>query len=73
MKDLKCDMAFGCSEEVTHIGSKGYAYCAAHAVLRRSAGVESTRRMRSWELQLLRDGQQLPSYAPGLKPTEVTR
>jgi hypothetical protein len=49
---------------VTHIGSKGYVYCAKHAVGRRQSGHERTRAMPAWELKLIPAGQPLPSYKP---------
>lgn len=52
---------------VTHIGSKGYVYCAACAVRRRQSGYEQTRKMRAWELELINNGKQLPSYRPTTK------
>jgi hypothetical protein len=63
-----CDMTHDCIEKVTHIGSKGYVYCKAHAVSRRNSGYESTREMRAWELSLLESGKSLPSYKIGRKP-----
>lgn len=63
-----CDMKKDCSNPVTHIGEKGYAYCTAHAVTRRQSGYERTRKMRAWELKLLREGKPLPSYKPIPKP-----
>ena len=70
-EQLHCDMAGDCENPVTHIGSKGYIYCAEHALARRMSGYESTRKMRSWEVHLLEVGRQLPSYAPGPKPKET--
>lgn len=61
-----CDMTKDCPNRVTHIGEKGYVYCAACAPLRR--GQERTRRMRPWELRLLAAGHPLPSYTPIPKP-----
>ena len=55
-----------CVEPVTHIGGKGYTYCAGHAAARR--GVEPTRRMRAWELRWIAEGRSLPSYKPGPEP-----
>lgn len=67
-----CDMAKDCTGPVTHIGSKGYAYCATHAAIRRESGQERTRRMRAWELDLIRQGKPLPAYTPGPKtPTRA--
>ena len=59
-----CDMRKDCAEAVTHNGSKGYIYCAKHAVQRRESGYERTRAMRRWELKLISAGQPLPSYQP---------
>lgn len=64
--ELKCDMGV-CSGEVTHIGAKGYIYCADHAVIRRPR--ENTRKLRKWELDLLHEGKLVPSYEPRPKPT----
>lgn len=69
-KDLICDMAFECREPVTHIGSKGYTYCQGHAVQRRQATAEQTRKLRPWELQWLAEDRTLPSYRPRPKPKE---
>jgi hypothetical protein len=59
-----CGMTKDCAEAVTHIGSKGYVYCAPHAIDRRLSRHEYTRRMRGWELKLVAAGQPLPSYKP---------
>lgn len=61
-----CDMRAECVAPVTHIGSKGYTYCAAHAPARR--GWESARKMLPWELRWLSEGRQLPDYRPGPEP-----
>jgi hypothetical protein len=63
---MKCDMNSDCDNRVTHIGEKGYVYCAEHAAHRR--GVERCRKMRKWELVLIESGKPLPSYRPGRKP-----
>lgn len=55
-------MLENCPNPVTHIGSKGYVYCASCAVDRRASGYERTRRMRSSELKLVRAGQPLAKY-----------
>ena len=60
MKILQCEMRYTCEEAVTHIGSKGYIYCKAHA--RKRGGYESTRAMRVWEVRLLESGERLPIY-----------
>jgi hypothetical protein len=64
-RTLVCEMG-DCSAEVTHIGSKGYVYCAAHGAERtRSMWTsETARKMRPWEVALLRAGQPLMSYTP---------
>lgn len=53
-----------CTAAVTHIGEKGYVYCAEHAVLRRRSGAERTRKMLPWELKLVEQGTPLPNYRP---------
>jgi hypothetical protein len=58
----QCDMQADCPMRVTHIGEKGYIYCAGHAPQRR--GIERVRRMRAFELALIRAGFALPSYKP---------
>lgn len=62
MDKLKCDGWCENTGTVTHIGEKGYAYCSECATRRRASGYERCRKMRAWELQLLREGKQLPSY-----------
>jgi len=69
MSEITCDMRKDCQEPVTHIGEKGYVYCAKHAVDRRY--VERTRKMRVWELQWLAKGKALPSYRRLPEPKEV--
>lgn len=53
---------------MTHIGEKGYVYCASCAVTRRDSGYERCRKMRAWELALIREGKPLPSYTPQRRP-----
>jgi len=65
----KCNMREDCAAPVTHIGSKGYVYCAAHAAARR--GVEGARKLRGWEIHYLRQGRALPSYTPGPEPKDA--
>lgn len=62
----QCDMRAGCGGRVTHIGEKGYVYCAACVPSRQ--GVERCRKMRQFERRLLATGNALPSYAPLSKP-----
>jgi hypothetical protein len=64
-----CDMVKGCTNPVTHIGEKGYVYCAEHVGDRK--GVERCRKMRMWELDRVNAGKQLPSYTPRPKPKEM--
>lgn len=59
---MQCDMSHDCHRPVTHIGEKGYVYCAEHAVDRRRCGWERTRQMRTWEVKLIQQGKPLPSY-----------
>jgi len=61
-----CDMRRDCTNPVTHIGEKGYIYCAEHALCRK--GFERVRRMYVWELKLIEAGKPLPSYKPIRKP-----
>jgi hypothetical protein len=62
MPKPECDMVENCPNPITHIGEKGFIYCAEHAPCRN--GFERTRRMRPWEIKLLDAGKQLPSYRP---------
>ena len=55
-----CDMKEDCAEPVTHIGEKGYIYCATHAPDRR--GWERVRKMRPHELNRIKRGQPLKKY-----------
>ena len=57
-----CDWRDDCENPVTHIGSKGYAYCAEHAPNRH--GWENVRKMRPWEIRILEAGRPLRSYRP---------
>ena len=67
-KRLQCEMEHGCQSPVTHVGEKGFIYCESHGADRRKSGIERCRRLRAWELKLLRDGKALPSYKPIRKP-----
>lgn len=67
----QCEMRRECTESVTHIGSKGYIYCATHGTERRAYGTERTRKMRPWELRWITEGRALPSYRPGPEPKEA--
>lgn len=57
-----CDWREDCENPVTHIGAKGYVYCAEHAPNRQ--GWESVRKMRAWEVRVIESGQPLRSYRP---------
>jgi len=59
---LHCEMDRDCASDVTHIGSKGYLYCANHAPDRRPG--EGCRALKGWEIALLESGQPVPSYKP---------
>lgn len=69
MASVQCEMRANCPNEVTHIGSKGYVYCAACAPDRQ--GIERTRKMRPWELKLIQAGKPLPTYKPISKRAAV--
>lgn len=60
-----CDMREECSNKVTHIGEKGYVYCAECVPCRQ--GIERCRRMRPFELRILESGSPLPFYSPRSK------
>jgi len=60
----RCDGWCRGANPITHIGSKGYVYCAECARERRWAGSESVRKMRAWELDRIARGHALNSYAP---------
>lgn len=64
-------MQLDCEQPVTHIGAKGYVYCTAHAPERR--GVESTRRMKAWEVEHIMAERPLLSYAPISQAEDVRR
>lgn len=64
---VTCEMQRDCPNPVSHIGNKGYVYCQEHAVTRRAAGHERCRKMRPWEIALLKSGKPLPSYEPRSK------
>lgn len=57
-----CDMKNDCTKPVTHIGEKGYVYCAEHVECR--SGVERCRKMRGWERARIAAGKPLMSYQP---------
>ena len=51
---LRCDLEKECTAKVTHIGAKGYVYCAGHVHHRR--GYERTRRLYAFERKILETG-----------------
>lgn len=61
-RKLTCDGWCKGAGVVTHIGSKGYAYCGPCAVERRQSGYERTRKMLARERKTLEAGGQLASY-----------
>lgn len=48
---ISCDMTKDCKRPVTHVGSRGFVYCAEHAATRKQFGYESTRKMTASELR----------------------
>lgn len=68
---LTCDMRADCAAPITHIGEKGYIYCAEHVECRR--GIERCRKLRPFELRILKAGKALPSYAPLTKAETLAR
>ena len=64
MSALQCDMSADCAQPVEMIGENGWIYCRACGRDRRACGYEQTRLMRPWELRLIEQGKQLPSYRP---------
>jgi hypothetical protein len=55
-----CDMSEDCREPVSMIDQKGYAYCAAHGMERRT--YQPCRKLRGWELRRLQRGLPLNRY-----------
>jgi hypothetical protein len=55
MTTLKCDMSAECSETVDHIDNRGFVYCAAHGLRRRTSGTPC-RKMRKAEIAALGRG-----------------
>jgi hypothetical protein len=64
MKTLQCEMKDDCKAPVTHVEEKGYIYCTEHAIQRRTGVGWRNRKLRPWELRMLRAGGQVPSYKP---------
>lgn len=59
---LRCQMEDGCRQPVINVDEKGYVYCDRHGKERKSHG-HRCRRMRNWEVEVLRDGGTI-SYEP---------
>jgi hypothetical protein len=57
LRTLKCDMTKECARSVTHIGARGFLYCADHAAARNADGHESCRKLRAWECARIQDGK----------------
>jgi len=57
---LHCAMHTTCTEPVTHIDSKGYAYCTGHGVARRVWC--PCRKLRPHELRKLQRGETIKQY-----------
>jgi len=57
---LLCDMKKGCTQPVTHIDVKGFAYCKEHGVQRKNS--MSCRQLKPKELKLLLSGKPLAKY-----------
>lgn len=49
---LACDMLSDCTDEVTHIESKGYVYCTGHGKDRKGYG-HRVRKLRPHEVRKL--------------------
>lgn len=62
MTTLKCVMTADCAQPVTHIGSKGFLYCAGHAATRKASGYERCRKMTASERALIEQGKPIASY-----------
>lgn len=69
---LHCDGWCEGRNRVTHIGSKGYAYCTDCAAWVRGGG-ENVRRCAAWEIRLMLAGKTLPSYTPISKAEATAR
>ena len=64
--EIRCDWRDTCSAEVTHIGEKGYVYCAGHVGNRR--GIERCRKLLVSERRALERGEKIASF--DRKPTK---
>lgn len=52
---LRCEGFKDCTAPVTHVDRKGYVYCTAHGIARRS--VHPCRKLLVWELRALERGE----------------
>lgn len=60
---LTCDMETDCTEPVTMIDCKGFAYCTAHGLTRRDPyWGNRCRKLRPHELRRLQSGRQVARY-----------
>jgi hypothetical protein len=57
---LTCDMVRDCENPITHIGEKGYVYCAGH--VGRRSGVERCRKITRAEMATLLSGGTIARY-----------
>ena len=55
-----CDMVSDCREPVTHIDTRGFAYCTAHGLERRDS--QPCRKLRAHEIRRLERGEQVTKY-----------
>ena len=55
-----CDMVRDCREPVTHIDTRGFAYCTAHGLERRDS--QPCRKLRAHERRRLERGEQVTKY-----------
>lgn len=51
-KILRCDMDKACTADVSHVDHKGYVYCAAHGVQRKTSGIRC-RKLTATEIRKL--------------------
>lgn len=57
---LRCDMETDCTQSVTYIDNKGYAYCTEHGLDRQQW--RPCRNLRPHELRRLQRGEPLAAY-----------
>ena len=72
-QNVKCDGFNSCqSHDITHLDHKGFVYCAKCALIRKDH-MRRVRKLRLWELKLIRSGQPVPSYRPISKREGLSR